>query len=152
LERIGACHCGALRVMTTGEPERVYLCHCKACQRRTGTAFHFGATYSRDRVRVDGERRIYEREADTGYRIRFYFCPNCGSTIYWEGDRNPAVCGVAVGAFKVGAFSPPSDSIFEDSMHPWLPLPPEVARHQQNRPPQETGKDGAELGEQQVKA
>jgi hypothetical protein len=152
LERIGACHCGALRVIATGEPERVYLCHCKACQRRTGTAFHFGATYLRDRVRVDGDCRIYEREADTGYRIRFYFCPNCGSTIYWEGDRNPAVCGVAVGAFEVRAFPPPSDSIFEDSMHTWLRLPPEVANHQQNRPLQEPGKDGVKLGEQQIKA
>jgi hypothetical protein len=102
-------------------------------------------------VRVDGERRIYEREADTGYRIRFYFCPNCGSTIYWEGDRNPAVCGVAVGAFEVGAFPPPSDSIFEDSMHPWLRLPPEVTHHQQNRPLQEPAKDGVELGEQRIK-
>ena len=45
MERVGQCHCGSLRVIATGEPDRVYLCHCKACQRRTGTAFHFGATY-----------------------------------------------------------------------------------------------------------
>ena len=41
MERIGQCHCGSFRVIATGEPDRVYLCHCKACQRRTGTAFHF---------------------------------------------------------------------------------------------------------------
>ena len=40
IQRVGECHCGALKVITAGEPERVYLCHCKACQRRTGTAFH----------------------------------------------------------------------------------------------------------------
>jgi hypothetical protein len=62
MERIGQCHCGALRVITTGEPERVYLCHCTACQRRTGTAFHFGATYPKERVRLDRERKVYERE------------------------------------------------------------------------------------------
>jgi len=38
MERIGDCHCGALRVIAPGESERVYLCHCVACQRRTGTA------------------------------------------------------------------------------------------------------------------
>ena len=38
MERIGQCHCGSLRVIATGETDRVYLCHCKACQRRTGTA------------------------------------------------------------------------------------------------------------------
>jgi hypothetical protein len=67
-------------------------------------------------VRLDGERKIYERDADSGYRIRFHFCPACGTTLYWEGDRNPAVCGVAVGAFDTSAFPPPSDSIWEESM------------------------------------
>jgi GNAT superfamily N-acetyltransferase len=85
-------------------------------------------------VRLDGERKKYERDADTGYRIRFHLCPGCGSTVYWEGDRNPAVCGVAVGAFEVGAFPPPSDSIWEESMHQWLGLSPDIGRHQQNRP------------------
>jgi hypothetical protein len=135
MERIGQCHCGSLRVIVTGEPDRVYLCHCKACQRRTGTAFHLGATFPKQQVRLDGDREIYERDADSGYRIRFHFCPNCGSTLYWEGDRNPAVCGVAVGAFETAAFQPPSDSIWEESMHPWLGLPEEMDHHEQARPP-----------------
>jgi hypothetical protein len=143
MERTGQCHCGSLRVITSGEPERIYLCHCKACQRRTGTAFHFGATYLKERVRLDGERKIYERDADSGYRIRFHFCPNCGTTLYWEGDRNLAVCGVAVGAFDTAAFAPPSDSIWEESMHPWLGFVPGMGHHQQNRPPLELGRADA---------
>jgi hypothetical protein len=55
MERIGQRHCGSLRVIATGEPDRVYLCHCNACQRRTGTAFHFGASYPKDRVRLEGQ-------------------------------------------------------------------------------------------------
>jgi hypothetical protein len=85
IERIGQCHCGSLRVMATGEPNRVYSCHCKACQRRTGTSFHFGASYPKERVRLDGERKIYEHDADSGYRIRFHFCPTCGSTLFGKG-------------------------------------------------------------------
>jgi hypothetical protein len=135
MEQTGQCHCGSLRVIATGEPERVYLCHCEACQRRTGTAFHFGASFPKERVRLDGERKIFERDADSGYRIRFHFCPNCGSTVYWEGDRNPAVCGVAVGAFDASAFPPPRDSIWEESMHSWLGLPPRMDHHRQGRPP-----------------
>ena len=68
MEGTGQCHCGSLRVIATGEPDRVYLCHCKVCQRRTGTAFHFGATYPKERVRLDGDRKIYERDADRGNR------------------------------------------------------------------------------------
>jgi hypothetical protein len=57
-------------------------------------AFQFGATYLKARGRLEGDRKINEREADTGYRIRFHFWPNCGSTTYQERDRNPAVCGM----------------------------------------------------------
>lgn len=49
MERIAECHCGALKVIASGEPDRVYLCHCKACQRRTGTAFHFGICWLKAR-------------------------------------------------------------------------------------------------------
>jgi hypothetical protein len=68
-------------------------------------------------VRLDGEQKIYERDADSGYRIRFHFCPSCGATLYWQAGRNPAVCGVAVGAFGKSAFPPPNDSIWRESMH-----------------------------------
>ena len=57
MDRTAQCHCGSLRVIATGEPDRVYLCHCKACQRRTGTAFHFGATFPKEQVQLDGERK-----------------------------------------------------------------------------------------------
>ena len=135
MKRTAQCHCGQLKVIASDEPERVYLCHCRACQRRTGTAFHFGATYLKERVRLGGERKVYERGSDSGNRIRFHFCPNCGTTLYWEGDRNPAVCGVAVGAFEPGAFPPPSDSIWEEAMHSWLGLPAGMPRYRQGRPP-----------------
>jgi hypothetical protein len=138
VDRIARCHCGALKVVASGEPERVYLCHCRACQRRTGTAFHFGASYQKTQVRLEGAHKIYERAADSGFRIRFYFCPDCGTNLYWEGDRNPAVCGVAVGAFDPASFAPPSYSIWEESMHPWLGLSPDIPHYPQGRPPAAT--------------
>jgi hypothetical protein len=69
MERTAQCHCGFFRIIATGDPDRVYLCHCKACQRRTGTAFHFGATYPKEQVRLDGERKIYERDAETALAL-----------------------------------------------------------------------------------
>ena len=90
MERQAECHCGRLKVIATGEPARVYLCHCQACRRRTGTALHFGATYLKERVRLEGERKVFARGADSGNQIRFHFCPPCGSNLYWKGDRNPA--------------------------------------------------------------
>jgi hypothetical protein len=111
---------------------RVYLCHCKACQRRTGTAFHFGVIYRHSQVRLEGEFKIYERGADSGSRIRFYFCPTCGSNLRWESERNPTLCGVAGGALENFDLMPNS-AIFEESMHRWLELPSVTEHHRQGR-------------------
>ena len=67
--------------------------------------------------------------AATGFD--FISARNCGTTLYWEGDRNPAVCGVAVGAFDISAFPPRSDSIWEEWMHSWLGLLPNLEHHRQ---------------------
>ena len=78
---------------------------------------------------------ISSERPSLGNRIRFHFCPDCGSNLYWEGDRDPAVCGVAVGAFDPASFPPPSDSIWEESKHRWLGLPSGTVRHPRARPP-----------------
>ena len=136
MERTAICHCGQFRVIAAGEPERVYLCHCKACQRRTGTAFHFGTAWQRAQIRFEGTYKVYERGADSGSKIRFRFCPDCGSNLYWESDRNPAGCGVAGSAFDERAgLPPPSSSVFEEDMHAWLGLPSVGEHHPQGRPP-----------------
>jgi len=138
MERTATCHCGSLKVIASGEPERVYLCHCKACQRRTGTAFHFGTSWLKGQVRIEGAAKIYQRGADSGSNIRFYFCPNCGSNMYWESDRNPLTCGIAGGAFDDADLPPPTSSVFEEDMHAWLGLPTVSEHHPQGRPPVST--------------
>ena len=122
MERVAECHCGRLRVTVTGQPNGIYLCHCKACQRRTGTPFHYGARWLKSQVRVRGAHKIYSRKADSGFENRFHFCPYCGSNVFWEGDRAPDFCGVTVGAFADPAFPGPTASIWEESMHRWLTL------------------------------
>ena len=123
MERIAECHCGQLRAVTSGEPESVYVCHCKACQRRTGAIIHNGSRWLKSQVRIEGEHKIYGRMADSGFEIRFHFCPNCGTSVFWEGDRGPTTCGIAVGCFADPNFPAPTSSGWEESMHPWLGLP-----------------------------
>jgi hypothetical protein len=45
--------------------------------------------YPKAQVRIEGDNKIYERDAESGFKIRFHFCPNCGSKVFWEGDRTP---------------------------------------------------------------
>ena len=117
------CHCGALRVIASGELERVYVCHCRACQRRTGAVVHSGWAYPKSQVRIEGDNKIYERDADSGFKIRFHFCPNCGSTTSWHwlpergqqrllGGRPepPNIYGITAGSFADPNFPPPTYS------------------------------------------
>jgi hypothetical protein len=133
MERTAQCHCGQLKAIASGEPERVYVCHCKACQHRTGAVVHNGSSWQKTQVRIEGEHKIYARMADSGFEIRFHFCPNCGANVFWEGDRNPATYGIAVGAFADPDFPPPTSSGWEESMHRWLGLPPGTAHFPQGR-------------------
>jgi hypothetical protein len=122
MERVGECHCGDLRVIVSGDADRIYVCHCKACQRRTGAIIHSGAFYSKSQVRIEGESKTYRRQGASGFEIRFHFCLNCGSNVYWESDRTPDYYGIAVGSFADPEFPAPTFSVWEESMHGWLGL------------------------------
>ena len=134
MERTAQCHCGSLRVIASGEPNRVYVCHCVPCQRRTGAIMHSGAAYLKNQVRVEGASKVYARNAESGYEIRFHFCPNCGSNVYWEGDRFPDEYGIAVGSFADPEFAPPTYSVYEGSMHHWVRLPSGLNHFPKGRP------------------
>lgn len=114
------CCCGQLRVTCDGDPIRVSMCHCRACQRRTGSVVGVQARFSRDRVTVEGRATRYERVGDAGARIASHFCPDCGSTLYWEMDVMEGCVAVAVGAFADAGFPPPTFSVYEARRHPWL--------------------------------
>ena len=120
VERTAQCHCGSLRLTASGDPERVYVCHCRACQRRTGSPIHFGCTYLRTRVQIDGESKVYERAADSGSILRFHFCPNCGSNIFWETNRSPDTYGITAGSFADSNFPAPTFALWEEAIYPWL--------------------------------
>ncbi len=120
--RQAACHCGQLKVACQGEPVRVSVCHCLACQQRTGSAFGVQARYPRDRVVVTGEVKQYVRTGDSGGKATMHFCPHCGSTVYWHLDGLPDFTAVAVGAFADPTFPEPRVAIYETRQHPWLEL------------------------------
>jgi hypothetical protein len=122
--RTASCSCGQLRIEVEGEPRGVGLCHCLACQRRTGSVFAalagFAAPYT-----VSGESTAYERVGDQGARFTFHFCPICGTTVFHtEAGYEDRSVSVAVGAFADPAFPAPQDSVYDHRRHPWVVLPP----------------------------
>jgi hypothetical protein len=126
------CSCGAL-TLTLPEPSKlVVACHCLDCQRRTGAPFGVGAFYPVDAVAISGTPKEFTRDAASGGKVHTYFCPNCGSTIYWKADNLPSLIGVAVGALADPKYPAPIRSVFEQSKHDWVQIDGAVEHFQQS--------------------
>ncbi len=118
--RRASCVCGALVATCASDPIRVSMCHCHACQQRTGSAFGLQARFRRDDVRIEGAVARFTRVADSGNDVTFHFCPACGTTLYWyPGGAASEFIAIAVGAFADGAFPPPTFSVYEERAHSW---------------------------------
>ena len=121
--RIASCSCGQLTATTSVEPLRVSVCHCYACQRRTGSVFGAQARFPAHAVMIEGESRQYVRIGDEGSRIVFGFCPTCGATVYYTSEGRDENIAIPVGAFADSSFPAPTFSVYEDRMHSWVNLP-----------------------------
>jgi hypothetical protein len=99
------------------------MCHCLACQRRTGSAFGIQARFPADRVQVVGRYAEHVRRSDEGEERTFRFCPDCGATVFWSLATVPDVVAVPVGAFADPSFPSPRVSVYGSRRHPWVSLP-----------------------------
>lgn len=134
--RSARCHCGELVLECEGEPRKVSMCHCRDCQRRTGSAFSVAAFFERDRVRVvHGNSRRFSRDSASGFAVDFHFCPRCGANVFWEPARLPGLIGVALGAFADPAFPGPEQAVFTRDRHHWLELGQPMTTFEANPPP-----------------
>ena len=138
--RKASCNCGQLSVTYDGpDPARISLCQCYECQRRTGSVFSVQARLPVDQVTIEGQSTTWTFPSDSGKPVTFrscdsggatyHFCPECGSTVYYEPAVAPDMIGVRVGAFADPTFPLPIISGFEEYRFPWamnvaaLPMP-----------------------------
>lgn len=122
-----ACSCGQLRVEIQGDPVRVSVCHCLACQRRTGSAFGFQARWPVESARITGESREYLRISDADEERRFHFCPHCGATVYYVTE--PEYVAIPVGVLGEPDFPAPRVSVWERRKHAWVVTPADAEHH-----------------------
>jgi len=122
-DRVARCSCGGLSLNCSGPPVSVALCHCRECQRRTGSSYGLAAFYERGKIEISGEFSDYVRQSDSGHAVAQHFCPRCGSTVFWEPARKPLMVAVAVGAFADPDFPAPGKQVHGETRHRWLALP-----------------------------
>ncbi len=105
------------------------MCHCLACQRRTGSIVAVQARWERARVTFEGQDATWFRAGDEGTRITFHFCPTCGATLWYELAGQEEHVAIPVGAFADPTFPAPTFSVYEDRKHAWLGIPDEGVEH-----------------------
>lgn len=125
----GGCGCGAVRYRLRGRPMFVHCCHCRDCQRQTGTAFVLNALIEADQVEVlQGETRGSAMPTDSGKPHVVQRCAGCGTAVWSSYGGLEQLRFVRVGTLDEPGAVPPDVHIYTRSKLPWVVLPEGVRR------------------------
>lgn len=123
----GGCACADLRYELTSPPMFVHCCHCRDCQRQTGTAFVLNALIEAERVRVQsGAPRPHRMPTASGLPHHVFRCAQCGVAVWSEYGGRPEVRFVRTGTLDTADALAPDVHIYTRSKLPWVVLPPQA--------------------------
>jgi hypothetical protein len=117
----GGCLCGDVRIVASGPPYRVGICHCLDCRKHHGTLFHAWAIFPAEAVTVEGETRDYAGR---------HFCPRCGSSVF---ERGGDEVEVNLGALDAPDQFMPTYELWTIRREAWLPPFPLERRYERDR-------------------
>ena len=116
----GRCYCGQISFEAEIEPDKVRVCHCTDCQTLSGSAFRTNVPIVPGTfVLKKGEPKTFFKSADSGNRIVYAFCPDCGTPIYSAVPGEPPGYSLRVGTLDRRAELVPSRQIWWRSALPW---------------------------------
>lgn len=125
----GGCTCGQLRYQVTAEPMIVHGCHCRGCQKNSGSAFAINALYETEKVTlVSGEIEQISVPTPSGTGQDICRCAECKVAVwshYNMGGLRAHICFIRVGTLDEPDQHPPGVHIYTDSKQPWVILPSE---------------------------
>ncbi len=120
----GSCLCGAIKYEVSGGPTMAAVCHCKNCQRQSGTSFStlWGVTRESFTLAA-GEPKLYSDSAtDSGGTVGRYFCADCGSPIYSVTAGQPDMLFLKTGTIDDNSAFKPQFHLWCDSKQDWVEL------------------------------
>lgn len=131
----GHCLCGAVTYTINGAPMRMAQCHCKDCQRASGTGHMSLAFFKANDVEIAGETASYAATADSGNVNTRHFCPKCGSRVFGENTGRPGVVGIAVGCVDENDWFTPEAVVYAASRPGWDVTSEEIPNFETMPPP-----------------
>lgn len=123
----GGCMCGAIRYECSAEPLAMGICHCRDCQRATGSAFAAALIVPRSAMTITGEVKYHGVTGDSGNLVSRGFCPRCGSRLFGT-PANPDVISIQAGSLDDPSWFKPQAEIYVASAQPWDYLNPDLPK------------------------
>lgn len=130
LKYSGQCLCGQIRYSVDVEPVLTGNCHCKDCQRSSGSAFIPAMIFPEQDVTVSGGVKYFESQADSGDIHKRGFCPNCGSQLFSRFSNTPGMLGIKAGTLNDASSYFPRLDFHVGSAAPWDVMNPELPKKQ----------------------
>ncbi len=122
----GSCQCGSCSYLVTAQPYVAYTCHCRQCQRLSGSAFLACMQVPAESlVVISGEPRSHERLANSGNTLTTWSCPQCASPLFLQNSARPRIRTVCVGTLNHPDEVRVSAHIWTIRKLPWVVLPAE---------------------------
>ncbi|MEO0328785.1 MAG: GFA family protein [Pseudomonadota bacterium] len=121
----GSCLCGDVKLVVTGTPKRVGICHCLDCRKHHGAVFHASAIFPQDAVSTQGKLNQFQER---------YFCPKCGSSVYSRSDDE---IEVHLGILDAPDQLSPTYELWTSRRESWLPPLDVSERYEQDKPAQD---------------
>jgi hypothetical protein len=118
----GSCRCGKVTYSSSADAVFVGVCHCKSCQKSTGSAYATVVAVPTPTLTVTGTTKRFDDVADSGQPTHREFCPECGSTVTQSVDVMPGLTMITAGTLDDPGSVKPSMQIFCDSAQPWATI------------------------------
>lgn len=116
----GGCYCGAIRYEVRALPLAVTVCHCRDCQRLTGSAFSMPMVVPQHAFSLtQGTSKSWQRTADSGNVSTQHFCGGCGTRLYTEARSIPHVVTIRAGTLDETSWLKPVAQVWTKSAQPW---------------------------------
>lgn len=128
----GGCSCGAVRYAVNADPILMLNCHCRDCQRASGSAYAAIVVVPLAAVELTGELRYHRSTGENGGVVERGFCPSCGSRVANKLGRMPDILGLMAGNLDDPTLHRPAMDIFTASAHPWDHLHPGTKKFDRN--------------------
>lgn len=120
----GGCQCGRHRYSISEMPLTVYACHCTDCQTQSASAFGMSMPVPREALACDLDAlERWERPAASGRVVAARYCSDCGTRLFHEPSRNPAIVNVKPGTLDDTSWVVPVGHLWLSSAQDWVEAP-----------------------------